>query len=290
VNAIVADTMQAAHFTPSAAGPVTHSGNTTFQAWWPPPDSVIPGAVHVSGSMTVNNATDLTFNSSVHVDGSLTVNASGKTIIFKGPVVVSGNINLQNGNIIFEDTVYSGGNITLSGSATADFEDNVRADGDLNLGSGGDVSFGGTIYVGGDLKTSGAREVDISDDVYIGGDLDLAGGSSIVGGQTIVVMGDVTLSGATKLDNDEIPFLLVPTGDFDISGSGYASAAVYAPEADVDLSGATKLYGSIICDTLSLSGSASIEYPDGLGDNPNLPGGGGTTVIDGLSILSWQIT
>ncbi len=143
---------------------------------------------------------------------------------------------------------------------------------DLDPGSGGSVAFNNTLYVGGDLYPSGDRDVYIGDAVYIGGDLNLSGGSQMVGGQTIVVMGNVILSGGTKLDNEEIPFLLVPTGSFSLTGGAYASAVIYAPEADVNLEGGTNLYGSIICNGISCGGGAIIEYPEGLEDQTNIPG------------------
>ncbi|GEM_PF-931778 len=291
IDTILDDTLNTTDFTPVAAGPVTRPGNWVLK-YWPIPDSIYPNAEHISGNMTINTGTSITFSNSVHVDGNLRISSSDCTITFNGPVVTEGDITLQNGNIIFNDSVYAGGDLSLGGSATAEFNDDVNVVGDLDLGSDGDVSFGGTIYVGGDFQSSGDREINISGDVYIGGDLDLNGSSRIIGGQTIVVMGDVSIVGATKLDNvDEIPFLLIPTGDFEITGSGYASAMVYAPEADVSITGDAKLYGSIISNTLSLSGSAKIEYPDGLADNPNIPGGGsGDSPTDSsFNVLSWII-
>jgi cytoskeletal protein CcmA (bactofilin family) len=247
VNSVINGIITASNFTPVAAGPVTHTGNTTFQPWWPPPSSLFTSAVNVNGNLNINNATNLTFNQSVHVSGNLVINASGKTIIFNGPVVVNGSITLQNG-----------------GSATAEFNGDVKVVNNLDLGSGGDVSFGGTIYVGGNFAASGDRKIEISSDVYVGGDLTLNGSSAIEGGHTFVVMGDVELCGATKLADQDIPFLLVPTGDVDLTGSSYISAVVYAPEADVSYGGDITLYGSLVCNSLSMTGSAKIEYAEGV--------------------------
>jgi hypothetical protein len=238
--------------------------------------------------MTVNGATNLTFQSSVHVDGNLTINASGKTIIFNGPVVVNGNITLQNGNIIFNDSVYAGGSLSLGGSATAVFNDDCKVENDLTLGSSGDVSFGGTIYVGDEFSSNGDRKIEISSDVYVGGDLTMNGSSAIEGGHTFVVMGDVKLQGSTKLADEDIPFLLVPTGNVELKGSSYISAVVYAPEADVSYGGAITLYGSLVCNSISMSGSAHVEYAEGVIDNPYIIGGGDPE-ISGIAVLSWTI-
>jgi cytoskeletal protein CcmA (bactofilin family)/Tfp pilus assembly protein PilX len=289
VDTMIADTLAETTFTPMTAGPVTHIGDTLFQPWWPPPESVFPDAVHVSGNLQINGATDINFNSSVYVDGNLTMDASGKIITFNGPVVVEGSIYLQNGTAIFNSSVYVAGNLTLAGSAIATFNGQVLIVNNLDPGSGGSVAFNNTLYVGGDLYPSGDRDVYIGDAVYIGGDLNLSGGSQIIGGQTIVVMGNVTLSGGTKLDNEEIPFLLVPTGGFSLTGGAYASAVIYAPEADVNLEGGTNLYGSIICNSISCGGGAIIEYPEGLEDQTNIPGGGSDSGEAELSILTWEI-
>ena len=293
INGVIEGVIEASDFTPVAAGPVTHTGNTTFQPWWPPPSSEFTDAVNVNGNLSINNATNLTFYQSVHVSGNLTINASGKTIIFNGPVVVNGNITLQNGNIIFNDSVYAGGDLSLGGSATAEFNGDVKVVVDLDLGSAGDVDFGGTIYVGGDFASSGDRKVGISSDVYVGGDLTMNGSSAIEGGQTFVVMGDVELCGATKLADEDIPFLLVPTGDVDLNGSSYISAVVYAPEADVSYGGDITLYGSLVCNSLSMGGSAHVEWAEGVLDNPYIINWGGDPEpgeISGLTVLSWTIT
>ena len=290
INSVIGGIVEASDFTPVEAGDVTHEGDTTFQPWWPPPSSEFTDAVNVNGNLSINNATNLIFYQSVHVSGNLTINASGKTIIFNGPVVVNGNITLQNGNIIFNDSVYAGGDLSLGGSATAEFNGDLKVVNDLDLGSGGDVSFAGTIYVGGDFIAHGDRKIDISSDVYVGGDLTLNGSSAIEGGQTFVVMGDVELCGATKLADEDIPFLLVPTGDVDLNGSSYISAVVYAPEADVSYGGDVTLYGSLVCNSLSMGGSAHVEWAEGVLDNPYIIGGDPEPgEISGLTVLSWTI-
>ncbi len=293
VNSVVNGVKDASDFTPAAAGSVTHSGNTTFQPWWPPPSSVFADAVHVSGNLTINNATSLTFYQSVHVTGDLIINASGKTVIFNAPVVVGGDIKIQNGAVIFNESVYSGDETVLSGSGSAVFNGDCKVEGNLNLGSGGDVSFGGTIYVGGNFLASGDRKINISSEVYVGGNLSLSGSSAIKGGHTFVVMGNVSLVGATKLDDADIPFLLVPTGNVSLSGSSYISAVIYAPEANVSYTGDITIYGSIVCDSLSMGGSAKIEYAQGVIDNPYIidwDGGAGSTTPSGLIVMSWTIS
>ncbi|AKG54144.1 type IV fimbrial biogenesis protein PilX [Dehalogenimonas sp. WBC-2] len=285
IDGIVADTLAETNFTHISAGPATDT-NLTF-SYYPAPSSTYTSAIHATGNMNISTGTSITFKQAVFIDGDLTINSSNCTFIFEGPVVVGGKVNLQNGNAVFKSSLWVGNDLVRGGSATASFESAVRIGRDLNLGSGGGVTFGGTIYVGRDFLCSGASSIYISDDIYVGRNLTLSGSSYIVGGQTVVVLGDVDLSGATKItDAGQLPFILAPNGDFDISGSGYASAVVYAPEADVSISGAAKLYGAVISNSITLTGSASVEYAAGLDGRDDLPGSSGGGAV---SILTWDI-
>jgi hypothetical protein len=281
IDSALSAVLNETNFSPVPAGPVTHQGNQTFPPQRPPPSDEYTDPVHVSGKLGINNSTSITFLDTVHVDGDMTINASGKTIIFEGPVVVGGNLTLQNGDIIFRDSVYvaNGKDLDLGGSATAAFEGPVRVGGDIDLGSSGDVSFDSTIYTGGDFSSRGDREVFLGDDIYISGDLAMNGSSKLVGGETVVVMGDVDLSGSTKIENvEDLPFILAPNGDFSMSGSNYVSAWVYAPEADIELSGNVKLYGASIAYAATVKGSSIIEFPSGEAHPIFIPGqqnGGG---------------
>jgi hypothetical protein len=285
ISDIINNTLGTVTFTPPTPGTVTHS-SLTF-SYYPAPPSTYSNAIHTSGDMTISTGTNITFTQPVHVGGDLIINSSGKTFIFQDTVTVEGSVIIQNGIATFQDTLWVGQNLTRTGSATAAFNGQVMVIQNINLGSANDLVFGSTIYSGGDFWIHGGSDVYISDDIYIGGDLDLDGSSQFIGGYTVVTMGRVTLSGATKLtDAGEIPFILAPNGQFEITGSGYASAVLYAPEADVVISGSAKLFGAVIGNSVTISGSGIIEYPPGLENRDDLPGSGG----DGsIVVLSYDI-
>lgn len=285
INDVISNTLGTVTFTPPTPGAVTHS-SLTF-SYYPAPPSTYNNTIHTSGDLTISTGTNITFTQPVHVGGDLIINSSGKTFTFQDTVTVEGSVKIQNGIAIFQNNLWVGQDLIRTGSATATFNGQVMVIQDINLGSANDLIFGSTIYSGGDFWIHGGSDVYISDDIYIGGDLDLDGSSQFIGGYTVVTMGSVTLSGATKLtDAGEIPFILAPSGQFEITGSGYASAVIYAPEADVVISGAAKLYGAVIGNSVAISGSGIIEYPPGLENRDDLPGSAG----DGsIVVLSYDI-
>ncbi len=298
IDGAVSTVLGASDFTPIAAGSVTHSGNHTFQPWWPPPSDNFPGQVHVSGNLDINNATNITFYGAVHVDGDMKIYASGKTIVFEAPVVVGGKLTLQNGDIIFKDSVYvsDGEDLVMTGTSSAAFEGPVRVGGDLDLGSGSDVSFNSTVYAGGNFESSGSRIVYLGGDIYVAGNLTMKGSSKLVGGQTVIVMGNVNLVGSTKIENiEDFPFILIPSGNFAMSGSNYVSAWIYAPEAEVTLSGNVRLYGGAITLAAAVSGSSTIEFPPGEINPIFIPGVGGGNgngsggSINSIKVESWIV-
>ncbi len=290
LNGIVTGIHDITCFAALASGPVTRNGHWTIPHY-PVPPSVFTSSEHVSGNMGINTGTSIVFTGSLHVDGNLTINSSGETFTFEGPVVVGGVLTVQNGHAVFQDSLWTGGDLALTGSGAATFGGPVRVGRDLKLGSGGAVSFGSTICVVRDLLTSGSREVQLGGDAHVGRHVTLNGSSKFVGGHTIVAIGNVTLTGSTRIEDvDDLPFIVSPTGSFSVSGSGYASAAVYAPEATVSLTGSAKVYGAIVCDSISITGSASIEFPVSLRDRTDFPGGeDGAGRPESLRVISYQI-
>jgi hypothetical protein len=289
VNAIVTGTRTASDFAAASTGPVTQPNPWQIRHYPTPPAS-FPNAEHTAGNLTINTSTSIVFQGSLHVDGNLAINSSGRTFVFNDPVVVGGNVTIQNGHAVFADSLWTGGDLVLSGSGTAEFEGPVRVGQDMNLGSGGDVAFGSTIYCGRDLSASGSRSISLGGDMYVGRHISLTGSSKFVGGHTLVAIGNVSLTGATKIeDTGDLPFILTPTGGFSVSGSGYASAAVYAPQANVPLTGSAKVYGALVCNSISLVGSTEVEFPVALRDRTDLPGTGGIPTVTALRVLSYEL-
>ncbi|OBW61465.1 DUF7305 domain-containing protein [Dehalococcoides mccartyi] len=286
IAAIVSDIQNETAFSAFSPGPITRNSDWSI-GYWPVPDSVYYTAERIQRDLNISTGTPLTFKSSVYIGRDFNHNNS-VTVVFEGPVVILGNLKVNgSGSIIFKDSVWVGGNIDLGGSVNVEFQGKVYVGGDCKLASGGTVPFGDTLYVAGDLKTTGSREVDLGGSIFVGGDLDLAGSSQMVGPETVVVLGDIDLTGSTKItDVNELPFILSPTGDFDMSGSSWVSAVVYAPQADVSLNGGVNLYGAVVSNSLTVTGSSQIEYPTSLSTRTDLPGGGGTSAT--LEILAWN--
>jgi len=293
VNNVVSTTLTETDFEAFTPGPVTRSGTWKLK-WWPAPDPYYPSDEYIQQDLDINTGASITWGGSVYVGDELKVNGSGATFTFEGPVVVMGDVTLQNGHVIFEDSLWvaDGSSLNMQGSATAEFRGPVRVGGDLDLHSSGSVSFDSTIYVGNDFLVWGSRTLDISDSVYVGGNLELNGSSQISGGETVVVLGDVDAPGATKLGSAaDLPFMLIPTGDFTVTGSGFVSALVYAPEASVSLSGSASVYGAVVCSSISITGSAQVEYPVDVEDREELPGGGGggEETTSGVTLISYEV-
>ncbi|WP_411814367.1 hypothetical protein [Dehalococcoides mccartyi] len=289
IAAIVSDIQNETAFTAFSPGPVTRADNKGDWSigYWPVPASIYYTAERIQRDLNISTDTPLTFKSSVYIGRDFNHNNS-TTVIFEGPVVILGNLKVVgSGHIIFKSSVWVGGNIDLGGNVNVEFQGKVYTGGDCKLASGGTVPFGDTLYVAGDLKTTGSREVELGGSIFVGGDLDLAGSSQMVGAETVIVLGDIDLTGSTKLtDVNDIPFILSPTGDFDMSGSSWVSAVVYAPQADVSLNGGVNLYGAVVSNSLIVTGSSQIQYPTSLSTRTDLPGGGTSNAV--LEILAWN--
>ncbi|AQU06343.1 hypothetical protein B1778_06380 [Dehalococcoides mccartyi] len=286
IAAIVTDIQNETAFAAFSPGAITRSSDWSI-GYWPVPDSVYYTAERIQRDLNISTSTPFTFKSSVYIGRNFNHNNSS-TVTFEGPVVILGDLKVNgSGHIIFKNSVWVGGNVDLGGSVNVEFQGKVYVGGDCKWASGGTVPLGDTLYVAGDLKTTGSREVDLSGSIFVGGDLDLAGSSQIIGAETVVVLGDIDLTGSTKLtDVNEIPFILSPTGDFDMSGSSWVSAVVYAPQADVSLNGGVNLYGAVVSNSLTITGSSQIQYPTSLSIRTDLPGGGDSNAT--LDILTWD--
>jgi hypothetical protein len=121
----------------------------------------------------------------------------------------------------------------------------------------------------GPLAVDGGTAFVANDAVYVGSDLTLTNGAYVEttspsAHKDIVVMGDFSMSGGTSIvADDQVPFILT-SGNFTLSNGAYAYAGVYAPNADVTITGNARLYGAIIANSASLGNSAQVVYLPGL--------------------------
>ena len=275
--------------------------------------------VYVTGNLVLQNVNTITFDRQLYVNGNITF-AGVQTDTFTGPVYAGGymtssgtesnifNNTLTIGNVPGSSTSY----INLGGSGSFAFNGNLKDMG--NFYSGGSISttFGGTIFVGGNFDYEGSSNLNINHDIYINGTL-LTGGSAgaIIGPENIVVRGygsnssgnpAVSINGSSAVGTAQLPFIIVPPAATtpaiagpdpalcQLTGSATVSALFYAPTTAFTNSGSASLFGAVISQTITLSGSATITYPSNLTAlRPNLPYSNGSGSGSGISVLAYII-
>ncbi len=109
--------------------------------------------------------------------------------------------------------------------------------------------------------------------LHVDGNLTLSGGSKIVvttGPVTIYANGQkIDISGGSLLNNTQNPKTLTIYGTVglttaNLSGRGTQHFLVYAPKAAITLSGGQNTFGSVIGNTVNLSGGSSVHFDQSL--------------------------
>jgi hypothetical protein len=257
--------------------------------------------LYFTGNLSIANVSNVTFDSQVYVAGNLSFSGVAGNIKFCGPVYVGGQLSNSGGfNSVTFDSSLTTGSINLGGSGSFAFNGAVKDLGNFNVSAGIPTSFGSTIYTGGNFSYSGASSLSISNNIYVNGSLTTSGSAAqIVGPDKVVVRGNLSISGDgsfVKPNSNQFPYIIPPgsttpplspatnPASVSISGSGYASALIYAPTAALNLSGTGALYGAAIVKQATLSGGnnkPTILYPS---DLTNVQG-----ALDGVIIQTWQV-
>ena len=219
----------------------------------------IQGSAHANGSFTISGSNNIitgaaegykgfTASGSSNTIGSIAV-GSGETIITSGSgnsygpeTYTATDISMPNYMPQIEAIATEvSGNKTYSGSTTLNGDIYVTG----NVTISGTLNGTGCILAGGNITISGATTISGSNQVFL-----YAGGSS-----------GITLSGANYINTS--------------SGS---SAILYAPNGGVTASGNLTMNGSIIADSITISGTLSVN------DNgfpvTTLPGNARSQLID----------
>ncbi len=151
----------------------------------------------------------------------------------------------------------------------------------------------------------GSKTLDITGDttIVVTGDMKMSGDAlvRIASGATveIYVNGDADLSGNGILNSSQKPeqFLLFGTNTTEggqtikISGNGYLAAAVYAPNAVVELKGGGyygRVYGAVAGYDAKLVGKSHFSYDEALADYDI--GGGGYAVDEWVELVGVSLT
>lgn len=157
----------------------------------------------------------------------------------------------------------------LSGSQTISVDTRVDS---ISLASKSTITISGdvTLYVDGDIHISGKAMIDIP----IGSAL------------TIYASGTIHMAGQGIVNQNAKPENLIIYGtdgcsNAHFSGQAAFYGAIYAPEADFNFSGQEDIFGSIICNTVDITGQGNIHYDEHL---KNI----GSGTVSGFNIISWK--
>ncbi len=139
------------------------------------------------------------------------------------------------------------------------------------------------IVVTGDMSMSGKASVEISSgatvQIYVNGDADLSGNGILNHSQKpeqLLIFGTNTTAGGQTIK---------------ISGNGYLAAAVYAPNATVELKGggsSGRVYGAVAGYDAKLTGNSHFSYDEALAEY-NL-GGSGYAVDEWVELVGVSLT
>ncbi|WP_269523843.1 DUF7305 domain-containing protein [Coraliomargarita parva] len=179
-----------------------------------------------------------------------------------------------------ETTQYSISEISLSGGGdTLVIKNNVTIimTGDISVTGQGEIILGGYFMdttVNGETVEGGGS--------YVGQD-PVEGASYVSGQLTIYTSEDITIGGGGVTNSSGIPSDFVVYGtaeetvasdgtisasqDISITGNGVLAATVYAPAADVDMSGggnSGNVFGAVVGFTAKISGNSSFHFDEAL--------------------------
>ena len=194
----------------------------------------------------------------------------------------NGDIKLSGGSTQIRGNALAGGAVTTSGgsnvtrtttnSAPAQSFPLVLACSPFsnNTGITPSSSYNSTT---GNLNMSGGGTIALAPGTYCFDDVTLSGGSSLIisGPTTLNITGKFNGSGGsvsnTTLDAFNLKVNVSGGADVKMSGGTNAYMVLYAPESDVDVSGSSPYFGSIIGKTLTASGGSFLHQqknPDDL--------------------------
>lgn len=212
-----------------------------------------------------------------------------------GPVgtnsTLKGSVSLSGGAIIYGDAwIGVGGDpakaITLSGGAVINGYRKVLSSAidmtpPIDPGGGTSATFtNGSILGSGtyrissvNLSGSGIGTISGKVTMYITGNLNISGSAKIVilpgGSLTVYVSGGMNVSGGGIVNETLNPHALTIYGtssctSVNYSGSSALYGVIYAPKAKITLSGGSGVYGSIIGNTVNISGGGAVHYDESL--------------------------
>jgi len=243
------------------------------------------GDITLSGNAEVGSSPDL-FEGNVHANGDISLSGNAEV---QGDATATGEISTGGNSEILGDQVEDAQPLDATSVDTQQYLQEAEFggihEGTLSISGNGYYDLG-PLYITGNLSISGNRRVRLGGTVYVDGTINMSGNTRIEGPWTIVAQGSIALTGNTKLDVDDMPFVMSTGGDITITGNNWTSAVVYAVNGDVTLAGNSKVYGSVIGQSVTATGNNTVEYCTTLGTREDLPISSGGA----LQVLTWGIS
>jgi hypothetical protein len=240
---------------------VTMSGGSYTDSYLSYPPSITKGQCQ-GGSVGTNSLQSC----------SIQLSGGGTEIFGKALVGVGGNpvtgICATGGSLVYNN---DDGTLVVAKDMTPKTDPGGGTSmGGLNLSGTTKTVFGGN-YRYSAITLSGGSTLTLSGQItlHIDGNLTLSGGSKIVvtsGPVTVYANGQkVDISGGSIINNTQDPKMLAIFGTAglttaNLSGGGTQHFLVYAPNAAITLSGGQNTFGSVIGNTVTLSGGSSVHF------------------------------
>ncbi len=143
--------------------------------------------------------------------------------------------------------------------------------------------------------TNAGQDPNLAPGVYCYHNVSVSGGGSLTtndaGSVTVFVTGAFSASGHTVVGVEANPtqFLMVLTAtagelilEGDFTGTTEFYGGIYAPTGEIKIAGSAAVFGSVVADTINLTGNAQVHYDKAMGALEDPTGGYQT------ALLSWQ--
>lgn len=188
--------------------------------------------------------------------GAYTIGGSGSSTLPR-----TGDLPGPNGRYLYTCT-----SLSISGSGFLSIK------GPVDLIVTGNVTVGGSGY----LAIGGSGSTNPSLNLYSPGTVDI-GGSGMVNNTATPAKATIWGTRATGSGTQTIA----------VTGSGAFKGTIYAPNANIALSGSGDVYGAVVGNTVTLSGSSTVHYDVQLGQHVTAAGPNPSTGSAYLRLSSW---
>ena len=144
-----------------------------------------------------------------------------------------------------------------------------------------EVKAGATLRIEGDVVINLPNENQTTLKVIEGGTIEMADDATV----TIYLAADMAITGAglfSEVSPQQLQIWGTATGtqNFDFLNNGQFSGIIYAPNAEVKVTGNSDIYGSVISKNIELTGSGSFRYDQSLANYTGGTTSAGPTTVD----------